>query len=282
MYFYNALTKILRVDKFFKYVILEPKTLEKDLQQFEAEFSTPFPQPLAFVLEHWTAGNNTLLLETLPALLNPTATPNELIPTGRQSQELFPELYQMVNSAEQIGVVAYIRDATEPTIDYLLIGLAVMPQSSKSGIIWAYYVPQRLEWIMNWEKESGIVLSPQLKQMYLRCNGNMNCYPHFYPLEGLYLSSLAELYAPLWAEVLSPEPFERLERFVTVTGNGFGDEYGFFPDGMNTNGEYPFFMWDHEKACFIECADDFANFWYKISAAIQKGNNILSQLLYRE
>ncbi len=249
---------------FHKYLVLEPDSLITDVQQFEREFATSFPEPLAFILEHWTVGNSNLLLETLPALLNPTVPPEALTPTGQRTDELFPEFYQRIGCAEKIVLIAYVGDKVEATIEYMVIGLASIPESTEYGIIWAYYVPPSLEWIAKWEVEWNINLTPQLKQMYICCNGNMNDYPYFYSLEGLYYGALAELYAPIWKEVDSPEPFERLEKFVTVSENGCGDEYGFFPTIVNSNGEYPFFMWNHETAEFEPYADDFVALWNKI------------------
>lgn len=254
----------IRYEWFNKYLILEPNTLNEGLQQFEREFATSFPEPLAFVLEHWTAGNSKLLLETLPALLNPTAPTQALTPTGQRTDELFPEFYQKIGCAEKIALIAYMGNKVEATIEYMVMGLASMPESPEYGIIWAYYVPPSLEWITKWEVEWNINLTPQLKQMYICCNGNINNYPYFYSLEGLYYGALAELYAPIWNEVDSTEPFERLEKFVTVSENGCGDDYGFFPDDINPSGEYPFYIWDTDSARFKAYAEDFVALLNKI------------------
>lgn len=255
----------IRYEWFNKYLILEPNTLNEGLQQFEREFATSFPEPLAFILEHWTVGNSNLLLETLPALLNPTVPPKALTPTGRRTNELFPEFYQRMERAEKLAVIAYMANRAESTIEYMVIGLAFMPESKEYGIIWSYFVPHSLEWIATWEVARNILLTPQLKQMYICCNGNMNDYPYFIPLEGLFYGRLAGWYVSIWNEVESPEPFERLEQFVIVSENGCGDEYGFFSPMVNSNGEYPFLMWNHETAKFEPYADDFVALWNKIN-----------------
>jgi hypothetical protein len=268
MYYYGTLetfvSERLGQEWFHTYVMLEPTTLHEDLQEFEREFATPFPQPLSFILEHWTTGNSSLLLETLPALLNPTVPSETLTPTGLQTAEFFTEFNETIGGAQKIAIVAY-QGITQEEIEYKLIGLALMPNFPDTyGIIWEYFVPQSLEWIARWESEMGITLTPQLKQMYIRANGNMSCYPFLYPLESLSYGELTYIYADIWNEVNSPEPYERLEQFVIISNNGCGDDYGFFPEDIKHHSEYPIFIWETDTASFRKYADDFVGLWNKI------------------
>lgn len=268
----------IKRDRAERCLVLEPGTasIKADLAEAERALGAAAPPAVSAALERWPEQGGEFLLTALPRLLNPSATAAQLEPGGASMRALFPTFCQLIDRTEHFAVIIDLELAREPydpdfvpAPPILLAGLGddLIPAGRRGAVTtdWAFYLPQTVETIEQHEATSGLLLSPQLKQMVLRANGAPEGVPpEFYPVEWLERGLLADLYRDIWAEVDSPEPFARLEAFVYFYETGTGDCQGFFADEAAPGEEYVIYGWDHETARFTLWARDFAHWLERI------------------
>lgn len=249
--------------------VLNPDSTKAELAQVEQALGGALPSASVTALEHWNEHGSSFLLTAVPRMINPFAADVDLDPAGMAMRTLYPEFCRMLDRTERFAVIV---DPTigheQPDSNVLFAGLGrqLIPHTRDDRTrYWAFYLPRTLETIRQHEVKSGVPLSPQLRQILLRANGAPEAVcPYFTPLEWLEKGILADLYQGFWAEIDSPEPFERLETFVSLYANGSGDYQGFFPDEERQDGEYKIYDWDHEVVRFTIWAPNFAGWLERI------------------
>jgi len=214
-----------------------------------------------FVLNNWSEKGVELLINDLPRMLNEHSTTQELFVTEDSTHGLFPSFTQMLRETREVAFVSFLADNK---IRNIFVGLhEPLPDNFDALEVefhWAYYLPVRLGEIKEWEENSNINLSSQMKHLYLRANGTPYLLsPYFYSLDDLIKGTLAETYRPIWNLINSSEPFSKLEEFVSISESGTGDEYGFFPSFWRSGKEYAIYRWDHGVAGFERYWDNFAD-----------------------
>ncbi len=251
-------------DQTDQYHLLTPDSTANELRNAEVELGTPLFLTITTLLSVWTEQGSEAILTTLPHLLNPTATDAELEPTGKSMRELFPTFCTMLDNTEEFGVVFNSVDYRKANI--LLIGVGEQLITGRPhSKYWASYLPNKLTELQDWEGYLGFRLSPQMRQLLLRIHGSTeSALPYLLKLGWWEKGLLSDLYQDFWHEMDSQEPFERLERFITIFFGGSGDDQGFFYDQVSPNGEYTIYEWDHEQVKFTPTAPDFASWLERI------------------
>lgn len=246
--------------------LLVPDSTAAELSLVEIALGQSLPLALTTILNAWREFGSEALLTILPRVLNSSATPTELDPTGRSMRELFPTFCTMLDNTESFGVIldpVYCREDPNNLI-FIGVGEQLIPRRVRNLKNWACFAPKTLIDLAQEEITSDIKLSPQMRQMFLRVNGSFELSPYFARVEWLQKGLLSDLYRDFWTEMESEEPFERLETFVSIFENGSGDEHGFFFNSLSPNGEYTIYDWDHEAVKFSVVAPDFASWLERI------------------
>jgi hypothetical protein len=222
------------------------------------------PSSAILVLQRWLERGSVLLLDEVPRLLNPRVSESALNPTGTSMKLQFPAFSSLVENTTQIAILI---DPTEGEV--VLAGeIAKSTQgSSKEDSrvgtrIWSWYPPKTLDELYAFETMSGVRLSPQMRQMYLRMGGCFSewSFPYWYGPDNLDPGSLYdEIYQTLIDTLhLSDQIVARLRSFVVLSQDGTGDAYGFYRGDLASHDEYSFYQWGHETLDFSTWAMDFA------------------------
>jgi cell wall assembly regulator SMI1 len=248
--------------------LLVPDSIPTDFTAVEKALGISLPISVTAVINSWSERGIEALLTKLPYLLNPSATSKDLDPTGKSMREMFPTFCAMLDNTESFGIILDPAKYRENDGELLFIGVGerlICSADRRVPDYWAGYAPNTLLDIHRWEMTSGIQLSTQMRQLFLRLDGSVHGHlPYFLPLRWMQKGLLSDLYQDFWDQMESQENFERLEHFVSIFEGASGDDQGFFFDSQKADGEYAIYEWDHEAVKFTVVASDFASWLEQI------------------
>jgi hypothetical protein len=250
-------------------IVLTSENAQSDLLNAETTLKT-LSQELSLasrvILERWNMKGSRVLLDTVPELLNPGASSNELNPSGASMRVTFPSLCNILDQTEELAVI--VDGANEGSV--LITGAVqqTLPQGQRWPFspdgrrYWAYFLPQSATKLASCQSRLGYPLSPQMRQLYLRAWGTADdalC-PYVYRPELLVKGALySDVYRDIADQVpLTQDTIHRLREFVCIYDTVVGNSIGFFADETQPNSEPAIMYWDHETAEFQPWAVDFA------------------------
>lgn len=244
-------------------VVLNTNSTDMDVRQaieLAGEDAISFAQR---VVAGWSVQGSEMLLTGITNLLNPGISEAELDPTNQSMRVLFPDFCRILDHTAQFAVLVVPHESDDrPHLQILCAGIcdgSIELGYADQPPYWVFYMPESSAVIRQYETSGDFVLSPQMRQFFLRANGAPDIVT---PIQYMRKGALAEVYQDFWHRLMTRELFEQMGQFVPFFDDGAGNSQGFFPHIHSPDGEHIIFDWDHETVEFTVYQTNFSA-WLK-------------------